>query len=452
MLITSSQSGSEVASTINQALEDAGSSVAISNESGSSASGKLNEVFGDNVLDDTQSGSEWAQAVEDGFDGVQPSEPDNAVKFLHISDLHGYADALEVCKNMMANDDSIAFTMITGDVSQYGTNALSSAIVTQMASIPDGKLLICAGNHDTYDMTYGVGHGQQQTTNYIKTYCSGVVYGDLSGVASYWHKDIQLSASSKLRIIALDQYETAVMGRANNKYYTMYSQAQVNWLIGLLKALDETDYVIIAMHEPAVQNQSRPDAYAQDMSVISGNPQKLFMTSGLYSFGNRGDEPNLNLLPRIMRAYMHKEHLSVSYNNMGGNSNNPDITIDETFSGNPATFLFWMGGHQHGDIGYYIPDESGAAKDGGDFSDQLLMCITAASRSIRYAYYDDLGGVESELPTPINPSTETYRINEYEIDFDSKTIAVTRHGDKNTYDGRVRSSVTFPFEKEGGES
>ena len=50
-------------------------------------------------------------------------------------------------------------------------------------------------------------------------------------------------------------------------------------------------------------------------------------------------------------------------------------------------------------------------------------------------------------PTPTNPSSETYRINEVVLDFEDKTIRVIRYGDKNTSDGRVRTAITFPFKK-----
>lgn len=470
MAITQNNNGSEVASIINQALEEAGSGVVIGDESGSSASGKLNEVFGDDVLDDSQSGSEWSQAVEDGFDGLEPQPSiDALVKFLHASDPHGYATATTQAKAMLANDNDLAFLFVTGDMTAYSSNNISEGLASDFAAIGD-KLLMLAGNHDTYDNRFSASASSQQaTTDYIKGLLGNrVIWGDPTGVASYWHKDIQLAENAKLRIISLDQYETTALAAQrgqslnNGKYYTLYTQAQVNWLIARLKELTANDYLIVATHEPPVQSpngtndSTTPDNYAVGLRPTTpyftngelSEPKKLFVSEGLSAFGNRYDEPNLNLLPRIMNAYLNKHRLVMTYNNKGGSSSNPDITIDETFSGKPATFLFYIGGHRHCDICTYLPNES-VATDGGDFSDQLMLYITCGDKNISYQYDDDLGGTGSAVtPTPTN--TDTYRLNEVTLDFGEQTIKVKRYGAKNTAGGRVRDEITFPFVKEGG--
>lgn len=465
-MITSSNSGSEAVGIINQALEDAGSSVTIGNESGSSVSDKLNEVFGDDLLDDTQSGSVWAQAVEDGFDGLEPQPSlDTVVKFLHVSDPHGSATATTTAKGLLANDTDISFLFVTGDVSRYTYNDLTDGLAADLNDIAgDDKLLLLPGNHDTYDITINGKSGQNGVTSWVKSMQSGmgVTYGDTGGVSAYWHKDIQLSASSKLRIISLDQYEISKVRRGN--YHTMYTQAQVDWLIGLLTGLTANDYVIIAMHEPPVQSpsgtndSSSPDKYAVGLRPTTpyftngelSEPKKLFVSEGLRAFGNRYNEPSMNLLPRIIYAYMHKQQLNMTYNNYNGNASNPDITINEDFSQvTPATFLFFIGGHRHADICTYLPDETQSG--GGDWSDQLMLYITCGDAGINYQYDDDLGGTGSAV-TPKPTNTDTYRLNEVELDFGEQTITVERIGACNTAGGRVRSSVTFPFVKEGGES
>ena len=388
-----------------------------------------------------------------------------AFKFLHVSDPHGYADAIEVSKNMMAQDSDISFLFVTGDVLQYNTAIFPTNISNQFDAIPSGKLLLLAGNHDTYDMPYdGASASQQTTTNYIKHYLSNnVTYGDTNGVASYWHKDFAIG-ENKLRIISLDQYEIDVV-RKPSSYYTVYSQAQINWFIGLLKGLTASDYLIIATHESPVQSQgpvpsgqstdTYPDSYAVGLRPSAPyfdgaelrEPGKLFVTEGLRAFGNRRDEPNFNLLPRIMDAYLNGEQLNMTYNNKGGDPNNPDITINEDFSlVDACTFLFYVGGHRHADIGSYLPNENGAF-DGGDWSSQLMLYITCADKECRYSYDDDLGAKGSEVtPTPVNALT--YRINEINLDFDSKTITVNRIGSQNTSGGRVRDAITFPFVKQ----
>ncbi len=464
MDILSSYNGSEVAGLINEALEDAGSDTTIGNESGSIVSGKLNEVFGDTLLDSAQSGDEWTQAVEEGFDGLEPQpDIDAVVKFLHVSDPHGSSTATTKAKNMLDNDADIAFLFVTGDVTAYGqSNGINSGISSDFTDIGD-KLLLLAGNHDTYDNKFGTSAtSQQATTNYIKGWLGQrVTYGDQSGVASYWHKDVPLGGSSKLRIISLDQYEIDKVRRSGN-YYTIYSQAQVDWLIGLLKGLSKNDYVIIAMHEPPIQSpsgvndSSSPDSYAVGLRPSQpyytngglNEPMKLFVSEGLRAFGNRYNEPSLNLLPQIMDAYMRKQALSMTYNNRGGGST-PDITINEDFSSiNPATFLFYLGGHRHTDICSYLPNEG----ENKDWSNQLMLYITCGDKGINYQYDDDLGGTGASWSPPSTPSNAyTYRINQVTLDFGAKTINVTRIGATNTAGGRVRDQITFPFKK-GGSS
>lgn len=455
MDILSSHNGSEVAGLINEALADAGIATTIGNESGSVASGKLNEVFGDALLDDTQSGSEWTQTVEEGLEGID-QEP-NTFKFLHVSDVHGSDAATKVAKGLIAEDDSLQFLFVTGDMTAYGqTDGINSGLATDFTDIGN-KLLLNAGNHDVYDNKFGTtSRSQQATTNFLKGWLQQrVTWGDTNGIASYWHKDFPLPGGAKLRLISLDQYEIDVCN-LTAQFSTTYSQAQVDWLIGLLKGLSSNDYVIIATHEPPIQSPAQPsgespDTYPDQYAVgirpsepyyTNGElnePLKLFVTEGLKAFGNRRNEPSMNLLPRIMKAYMDKSALSLTYTNRNGN--NTPIVIDEVFSDEPATFLFFMGGHRHADICYYLPDES-TMQGGDDWSDQLMLYVTCS-------YSGTSGQVDDDLNIngyPVN-GDPIYRINEIELDFVAKTIKVTRIGAQNTAGGRVRNEVIFPFKK-----
>lgn len=458
-MIELTDNASQLIGKVNSAL---GSEVVSTDDSATDAVAALNTAFagtsGAVTLSANDNAADFIDDLNTNIDLYDGDEPplDAVVKFLHLSDPHGYASSTTKAKEMLANDADLAFLFVTGDVTAYGqNNGINSNISSDFTAIGD-KLLLLAGNHDTYDNKFGTsGSSQQATTSYIKNWLGQrVTYGDQSGVASYWHKDIQLSESSKLRIISMDQYEIDKVRRGT--YHTMYSQAQVDWLIGLLKGLLPSDYVIIATHEPPVQSRSvqsgqSTDTYPDDYAVglrpsSNADTAKLFVSEGLRAFGNRRTEPNINLLPRIMYAYMHKQTLALTYNNYGGGST-PDITINESFSGNPATFLFWLGGHRHCDIGTYLPNESGES-DGGDWSDQLMLYITCGDKNISYQYDDDLGGSGNSWGAPATPTnTHTYRVNQVTLDFGEQTITVERIGACNTARGRVRTSVTFPFKK-----
>jgi hypothetical protein len=81
-----------------------------------------------------------------------------------------------------------------------------------------------------------------------------------------------------------------------------------------------------------------------------------------------------------------------------------------------------------------------------DYSQQLNLGITAADTYVTHSGDDDLGGSGSPA-SPVNE--ERYRINEVELDFERETIKVTRIGARNTANGRVRDTITFPFKKGG---
>ncbi len=439
--------GEDVVDYINEAL----GSEELSNESGGSASATLNDVFGDDLLDETQSCSEWCAAVLDGLDGMEDEDLDAVVKFLHISDPHNYTDALAQVDTMLNEDEDIEFVALTGDMVRQG---VSNEFKNYLAGYGD-KLLICPGNHDTYD--YG---GQASILSFIKTYVTdeSIVWGDTVGSSAYFYKDIVLSRRSKLRIISLDQYEISKV-RYDGNYRTMYSQSQIDWLCARLKELSSNDFVIIMMHEPPVQSRTKADDEIVAMRPSSTpEPEKLFVSQHISWMCNRfdvdstvADEPQLSLIPRIVRAWQHQEHMEYEYNNYNSNgyAGTADVAIDEDFSTKrPATFLCYLCGHLHTDVHYYLPDESNSedVENGEDWSGQLMLDITAASSSAAYSTQDDLGGADSPWPRPSN--TYTYRINEVTLDFANREITIDRIGAQNTANGRVRDTITFPFVRE----
>lgn len=456
-MITQSNNGNEAVGIINQALIDAGSDVVIGNESGSSVAGKLNEVFGDDIITSSQSGSQFAQAVEDGFDGMEPAGEPVTMKFLHTSDTHGYVTSLNQIISLVNEEGSdVDFAALTGDWTKYGTNNTTTETKTAINSLKP-KILMCPGNHDTYDNSHsGYGNAvadQVSETAWLKD-CIGnnVVWGDSNNVGGYWHKDITKEGKT-LRIISLDQYcvgSTVYTG--SDRYNTVYSQAEIDWLLNLLYNTPSSYYVIIMMHEPPVQS---PTGSGTDTAAVNMAGENLFVSDCLKTFGNRRNETDLNLLPRIMKAYLHQENLSFSYDNYADRGGHGTLAVAKDFRNHvPAHFLFYLGGHQHEDICGYIPYT--------DWADQLMIFVAAGDSSVRYSNQDDLlwnydwRYETSERYAQDEPS---YRVNEVVIDFATRSITVTRIGNKTTApkdstDGadrpngsRVRTTITFPFKK-----
>lgn len=397
---------------------------------------------------------------------------ERTLRFLHYSDPHGYSQAVGKGNELMSDNNDIAFAFITGDFSQYENNILSSDLEAGLDAAPVGKLFMCSGNHDAYEMAYnGASASQQTTTNFIKHYMeyADVEWGDgdvASGVASYWYKDVMVG-SKKLRIITLDQYEIDNVRKVNSyPYYPMYSQAQINWLIARLSELDKEDYFIIAMHTPPFRGFYKDNFWPY--ADATGDPtdptfnKRLFVSECIVTMGNeRGGKSvyDQNLIPRIIDAHINRKAVNFTYNNLNSVTPvNPDITVNVDFRGaEPSTFLFYLCGHTHWDETYYLPDATLLLDPeydpatinpcGGDWRDQLMLCITASYYNTNYSDYDDLGGLKG----PTNPyfSQDHYvRINDITIDFALKKIKIERVGHPKTVQGRVRDYITFPFKRD----
>lgn len=464
--LTQNMSGSNCIAAINTNLQEIGSSVQVSNTDASTLCAVLNNVFAEydditQLLDD-MSGSEFVEAVNDNFATAALGVEYSGIKLLHTSDTHGYTTSLDKAIDIMsAQGNDVDFLVISGDMTQYYANIYTNDTKTAINAVKamGDKLLMCPGNHDTYDNSHsGFGNSkadQVSETAWLKS-CMGnnVTWDDQNNVGGYWYKDV-VKDGHTLRIISIDQYcigSTVYTG--NNRYSTVYSQAEVDWLLNLLYNTPNSYYIVILLHEPPVQS---PAGSGEDTAATGMAGENLFVSDCLATFGNRRNETDLNLLPKIMRAYMHQENLSFSYSNYADRGGHGTLTVAKDFrSHTPATFLCYIGGHMHEDICGYIPYT--------DWSDQLMIFVTAGDSSVIYSSQDDLlwnynsGNFSAQRYAQDEPS---YRLNEVTIDFERERIKVERVGNKTTapkdstngadrpHGIRVRSSITFPFKKGG---
>ena len=485
-MITEQHNGSEVAAYLNEALEDAGSEVTIGNESGQSVATKLNGVFGDTLITSSLSGSVFSQAVEDGFDWLEPTPPTphDTLRLLHISDTHGYTAALEQCRAMLAEDSSISHVIITGDLTQYSTNIYTTDTLAKMEALKalGDRLLLIKGNHDAIDN----GHTNLANVTDIENYSTasskmtnikkfekammghsenGVfvphvnwAYPSVSNTACYYYKDIEVEGGHTLRIIAIDDYET--QSKYNNTFYVAYNQAQATWLLDLLASTPSSYHILMMTHEAPCKD----DGYHDPPKTMRPNAndteqeraQKLFVSENHTYWHERPGE-NGNWLPLVMEAYLHRKNLNTTWANK--NTNFPTLTLQKDFSQNePATLVGWAFGHLHNDVCGWMPyPEKG-------YDDQLLLGICAADSAVKWASMDDLlwdfSGSEGQ-GVRYATNEPSYRINELVIDFTANTITIKRHGNMTTatmtksngsgsvrpFGGRVRNEVTFPLVK-----
>lgn len=395
-------------------------------------------------------------------------------KFLHLSDSHGFAAGLEQAKAVLDGDDTIDALLFTGDYTGHAiynnaaiyagltyngtvmtsttrqtaiTTSEVNAAFNSIKSAHVGKLLMLAGNHDAYDNANGYGY-QQTATNAIKGWMTdgAVTWGDTGGKASYWVKDITLSATSKLRIIALDQYENSYLGkRGTFSYWPLYTQAQMDWLVARLKELTANDYLLMAVHEPVYQDDS---VIADLLSDVTTNGKKLFLSERFSKFNYKGATASMNLIPRIMRSYLDGVSSVETYENLdkgsAGTSTNTTISVNASFAGNsPARFIGYFGGHRHCDIAIPLP---------APYADQRMVHIAAADWVVASSSDNDLlAQAQENYQSSYNASDRNvkvsgnadYCINEVTLDFAQGTMRIDRIGASNTRGGRVRNTITF---------
>lgn len=454
-IISNSDFANDVIAAVNEA---AGDTVLDATMSATEAIAAVNETAGDDVLDVSM----YAEDVVDAVNEIDFDGGNNVLRFLHISDTHGTTTALSKCKELLENDGSISHLIITGDMTSYSTKTYPSTTINLINGIKalGDKLLLVAGNHDVYDNT----HSNLGSSIYVQddkiaseknwmrsVMGNNVTFGTDGAQGLYWHKDIHCG-NHTLRVIGIENY--AANGKERNAI--VYTEAMVNWLISLLLNTPSSYYLLFLAHTPSVESPSVPDAAITGVFVPKNAEEaageKLFTSELMDRWYNVGLR-DYNLMPRILRAYMHKESINFAYTTNTTTESQFQVTADFS-QNNPATVVGWASGHIHCDYVGYIPY--------ADWADQLLLGVTAGDSSVVWSRYDDLlyGQAASQYGgTQYASSEPTYRINEYVIDLDNKTLTIKRHGNKTTstqpseniarkYGGRVRDEVTFNLRKE----
>ena len=402
----------------------------------------LNNIFKDivnaTILTLSMNSCEFIDAVNKNFEQLMPQGA-STIKFLHISDIHNLpnADAIVECKNIMDNDTTINFTILTGDYTGY--NGSYSNMTPALKEIND-KLLMLNGNHDVYD---GFKNDQANATAYLKEILknSDVEWGDSKNIASYYYKDYNINGNSKLRIISLDSYD--YQKGIGSKYDTAYSQEQVDWIISKITELRSTDFFIVAMHEPPVNATIEKPSYnvegKMDKDIVSLRRTNDFCSSRLWTWDT--SYSNGNLLPIIVNAYLNKENIVQTVINENSLTKEAFSTVDINYDfstiGEPATFLFYIGGHLHGDLAAYHPD----------YPQQLILLVDCASNST-LGQSSDIG--DRSTTTSTGTRSDGILINEVDLDFQNKQITVTRRGQNkassnNGFPEIVREKIKFPF-------
>ena len=375
---------------------------------------------------------------------------DGQVSLLHISDVHGATGGYVVINNnVMPYSDDVAI-INTGDLEFYHeeshyTNSIAWMVEHWNVSHSDRPYLLLKGNHDAIDIkfpgensnTTGSEH-EANATNYLLKAVQRdlVVWGDENGPGGYWYKDITHNGV-KLRIIGTDEYQHSMGVPApldgedpSMKYSKVFSPKQVEWVEATLKSTPSDYYIIMCHHQPLYK--VHPAEVLNDFvhhgingEYDSGGVRKYWSSMSFYRDGN------IDLMARIVDAYLHRRHASFTcVNGVAGSS----LAVDVDFTGcEPATFACHLNGHTHRDFCEYHPD----------FPEQLCLTVGCNSPIISSEREDLVRTREGE---------GSYLLNRVTIDANRKVVIVERIGAnelKNeswiVQDGSSRKRIEFPI-------
>ena len=420
---------------------------------------KVNGAF-DAIVDSPQHITEQdaMKTIADKIDAnfaaadVQPTPTVSTFSFLHASDPHGQPFGL--LKTTMDSDSDCEFAILTGDLKVAGNSALNYNAST-LKNDYSGKLMACAGNHDSFDSWDAsvTNRDNRRMSKWLYTLMgSSVNWGDTLGegldgapISSYYYKDFDANGSHPVRLIVLDQYET--YKKIHNTAYTpsyyyatMYTTAQINWFVQLLKNTPANYTIIIALHETPFYNNS---GWINSLDPLASGIteqqriERLFMSEKVYAKTYSEDEMRYGdsggLIVNIMKAYLSKGIWSHSYNEGSYSYDGSTLVVNADFSNmghEPAAFACYIFGHIHNDNHYWVkPDVA---------TKQLLLSICRANWKVN-ASYDDV-----VTTSPDN------RINKVTIEFAHGNVPMCVHvqriGQQQTIGGRTRDELFFYFD------
>lgn len=439
-------------------------------------------IEGASILSNGDFASEFIEELNSNFDLFDSQGGDDigehhTFSFLHASDSHGIANTIRKAKEIIDDDDDDANLFIhSGDIynDTYGS---SDTTITNLLASMNGKILSVPGNHD---IAKTFGGGSTGSTNFRSAtggqndyMANSVVWGGDN--VCYWHKDISNvdGKGGKLRIIGLNDFQGSTGTASNIASY--YTQTQLEWFAARLKELNASDYFFVVEHYPPFRNVIE----SYDYTLAYPSDKNLFLTDYINSRGNNVWVVGIGSLAQvIVDSYLNKQNKkfrsksSISWDNVqvdttnayGGyrykndgnvylNANSYGVNLaTSTFdfsSASPATFLFFLNGHIHGDVTHYLRD----------FPYLLSLNIETSSTQERQQWAWDVDRNDNRNKSLVNGSLVWVALNKVTIDFTDKKTTIQRVGnvDNERYGGQItretgilettrhRKTITFPF-------
>lgn len=342
---------------------------------------------------------------------------DRRMSFLHISDTHSVDVTLQPALEILNSDPTYSFMILTGDF-------LPTETMMQEVLASEKPVFIIPGNHDAWNEdnvanSYGQQGFREQVLN--RLYPNGEVnFGD--DVANFFYADVTQNGCT-IRVIGLDEYDFANMGKPVVMNSVVFSQKQIDWLIDVLEDSGDKDGVIIMTHNGfgnSHQNTRDPDYINEFISI---NAYGFWDT---YNYVGDGDAI---LIPSVVEAYMTGNDLTDVEFKSGHKIKKVSQMINVTthFNNEPHNnFIAHYGGHVHFDVVEYL----------SQFPKQLMSIIA-------YGGYGKGNSWNDLIKT--STGEDSYTINANIINFTTHEHQIVRLGSKKKDDGTLRQSIIFSF-------
>lgn len=258
--------------------------------------------------------------------------------FIHFTDNHGDTKLTgNVIKYLNATPE-LDMAINTGDMLTSDFTS-SKSVITQMAG-SNKPILPVLGNHDVGNSftVANCGTHAEVYNSLIKPFNDN---GWITTTENYWYKDF---TSDKIRLIALYEYDDPLdLDPIDSSMYRIqrgkrvYSQTQINWLIGLLQGTPTDYHLIMLVH----QNQ-------QDDNVGTINSDWNTYNTAIGTPQNCIDG---DLVPDLIDAWQNGAAISQSYSFKDEASYLTPLSVSADFTTRGAgVFVGYVYGHAHIDI------------------------------------------------------------------------------------------------------
>ena len=205
---------------------------------------------------------------------------------------------------------------------------------TNIIKTANKNWLTIIGNHDV-----GIGNSTSSTGDQEQVYGKfiepNIEYAGATDTGhSYYYKDL---STYKIRIICLNAYDVdndTISGSSYvvPRYTEYYSQAQIDWLVGVLENTPSDYHVMILTH-------STPKASVKDTNVNFNDKT--------YSYSLEGTQNGI--VSDIVNAWQNGSTLTADY--ACSNTNLSTVAVDADFSSRGSgAFICFLTGHVHVDV------------------------------------------------------------------------------------------------------